>query len=174
MTLAPRVSRCVSGSLLAEKLRKVMIPRSPRRLLWKANNDANKASVVVLNKEIDCIERIMLREMSLVALHSLSSKLDAYFQEWHQTRRESVSCFKYDTVELNVLLNQIRLLSLDIIQRAAAWCATNRTMHNTAIHIDTMNNLDQEQCVIGLDYLGSNYLLKMKSDLDFLDGSPSV
>lgn len=173
MTQAPRISH-QAGSLPAKKLQETIIQQSQRQRRLRSKGD-KEASVTVLVKEIDCIERIMLREMSLATIRNLSSKLDRYFQEWHQTQNNSVSCLpEYNMIELNVILDQIRLLSLDIAQRAVAWCATNAAMHNTAIHVTVINSLDKKLHAIKFNYLGTNYLLKMNADLDFLDDSPSI
>ena len=83
------------------------------------------------------------------------------------------SLVELSTNELVVLLDQVRLASLDVVDRAMVWREARRTLERR-ISLVGDSPRDAECQLIGLMYQGENYLVKMTSDLAFLDDSPAV
>lgn len=77
------------------------------------------------------------------------------------------------TNELVVLLDQVRLVSLDVVKRAVAWREARRTLERR-VSLLAGSPRESAHHLVGLMYQGENYLVKMTSDLAFLDNSPAV
>lgn len=77
------------------------------------------------------------------------------------------------TNELVVLLDQVRLVSLDIVERAVVWREARRSLERR-VRLVGDSPRDAESHLVGLMYQGENYLVKMTSDLAFLDDSPAI
>lgn len=207
ITVAPCVSKCLSSATRAAETFEVRALQRHRNLhrqktLSKFVDMSNKKqrghgsnAVLVLCREIDCVECIMLRETHLGTTRNMVQKLDDYYVELGRIQETvyggesdgaSSTASLFDDVveqrlwrlvqccmnELGVLIDQLRLISLDIVERATAWRDTRK------LCIERVAKGGGHACglehLIGLTYHGENYLIKMMSDLAFLDKSPAA
>mmetsp|Transcript_33835 Transcript_33835/g.103829 ORF Transcript_33835/g.103829 Transcript_33835/m.103829 type:complete len:264 (-) Transcript_33835:1552-2343(-) len=171
--LSPCISKCSPASLSATQASSMIDTastsnkNSPQRLC--EDNPTHK---------IDCVEHIILREQYLTDIHIRSSKLDKYFRELHHCTQQLVTplalpqksklwrLLEADLIELLSLLDQIRSVSLHIVQAAVKWRLTKQ--------VSSEDSEDSGRQNIGFIYQGKNYLSKMRSDLIFLGDSPTM
>lgn len=102
-----------------------------------------------------------------MAIQKTSTKLDCLFYEINELPVEDSHCVVFRAElwesldayinELVLLLNYIRIVSLDVVQKAVNW------------HPARHSSIELE-----LNYHGGSYIAKMASDLTFLSESPGV
>ena len=159
--LSPCISKLVATTATVPKQRK-----KANRIALARNKHGLKLGTT---RELGCIESIILREIYLMAIQKTSTKLDCLFYEINELPVEDSHCVVFRaerTVwesldayinELVLLLNYIRIVSLDVVQKAVNW------------HPARHSSIELE-----LNYHGGSYIAKMASDLTFLSESPGV
>ena len=155
--LSPCISKLVATTATVPKQRK-----KANRIALARNKHGLKLGTT---RELDCIESIILREIYLMAIQKTSTKLDCLFYEINELPVEDSHCAVFRAElwesldayinELVLLLNYIRIVSLDVVQKAVNW---HPARHSS----------------IELNYHGGSYIAKMASDLTFLSESPGV
>ena len=150
---------------------------------------------LVVGREIDCMKCIILREIYLGTVCRILEKLKTLYSELDRIQdtvcggdsdeasslasvvddtaeKKMWRSVQFNTGELVVLLDQLRLISLDLVEKARDWRETRRITASSVTAGDNPSRMESH--LIGLMYQGDNYLVKMMSDLAFLDDSPAA